>query len=74
MKVVRWLAQQLKRLLREYVEEDGRGSARHLGITLVGAGVVALGIDQTGSTWISWVLGIGLVLLYYGNTRERRRQ
>ena len=74
MKAVRWFMQQLGRLLREYVAEDGRGSARQPGITLVGAGIIALGIDQAASEWITFVMGGGIALLYYGNTRERRRK
>lgn len=74
MKAVRWIAQQPGRLLCEYVVEDGRASARQLGIVLVGTSVIAIGIDQAANTWTTYVMGVGVVLLYYGNTRERRRK
>jgi len=49
----------LERLLREYAPEDGRATARNMGMTVVGAGMIGLGFNQATNAWMVWVMAVG---------------
>ena len=71
MRGLRWILRKLQRLLREYVADEGRSTARQLGVTTVGAGLIGIAIDQEANQWLLGVIVFGAVLIYYGTTRDR---